>query len=124
LDNFKVYNDTLGHQEGDQILIQIAKILNSSARKQDTIYRYGGEEFAVLLLHTNKQEARVVAEKIRMSIEQSDFRKQEIFPNRKLTVSLGIAAYPDDAASKDSLLEHADKALYAAKHQGKNRACD
>jgi len=124
LDNFKVYNDTLGHQEGDQILIQIAKILNSSARKQDTIYRYGGEEFAVLLLHTNKQEARVVAEKIRMSVEQSDFRKQEIFPNRKLTVSLGIAAYPDDAASKDSLLEHADKALYAAKHQGKNRACD
>jgi len=123
LDNFKVYNDTLGHQEGDQILIQIAKILNSAGRKQDTIYRYGGEEFAILLLQTNKQDAHVVAEKIRNSVEQSDFRKQEIFPNRKLTISLGIAAYPDDAASKDSLLEHADKALYSAKHQGKNRVC-
>ena len=63
LDNFKVYNDTLGHQEGDQILIQIAQILNNSVRKQDTIYRYGGEEFAILLLQTNKQEACVVAEK-------------------------------------------------------------
>ena len=123
LDNFKVYNDTLGHQEGDQILIQIAQILNNSVRKQDTIYRYGGEEFAILLLQTNKQEACVVAEKIRMSVEQNGFRKQEIFPNRKLTISLGIAAYPDDAASKDSLLEHADKALYSAKHQGKNRVC-
>ncbi|MDO8748193.1 MAG: sensor domain-containing diguanylate cyclase [Candidatus Omnitrophota bacterium] len=123
LDNFKVYNDTLGHQEGDQILIQIAKILNSAGRKQDTIYRYGGEEFAILLLQTDKQEAHVVAEKIRNSVEQSDFRKQEIFPNRKLTISLGIATYPDDAASKDSLLEHADKALYSAKHQGKNRVC-
>ena len=123
LDNFKVYNDTLGHQEGDQILIQIARILNSSARKQDTIYRYGGEEFAILLLQTTKQEARVIAEKIRISIEQSDFRRQEIFPNRKLTISLGIATYPDDAASKDPLLEHADKALYSAKHQGKNRVC-
>ena len=123
LDNFKVYNDTLGHQEGDQILIQIAKILNSAGRKQDTIYRYGGEEFAILLLQTNKQEARVVAEKIRNSVEQSDFRKQEILPNRKLTISLGIATCPDDAASKDSLLEHADKALYSAKHQGKNRVC-
>ena len=123
LDNFKVYNDTLGHQEGDQILIQIAQILNNSVRKQDTIYRYGGEEFAILLLQTNKQEARVVAEKIRMSVEQNGFGKQEIFPNRKLTISLGIAAYPDDAASKDSLLEHADKALYSAKHQGKNRVC-
>lgn len=123
LDNFKVYNDTLGHQEGDQILIQIARILSGSARKQDTIYRYGGEEFAILLLQTTKQEARALAEKIRISIEQSDFRRQEIFPNRKLTVSLGVATCPDDSANKDSLLEYADKALYSAKHQGKNRVC-
>jgi len=75
------------------------------------------------LLQTTKQEACVIAEKIRISIEQSDFRRQEIFPNRKLTISLGIATCPDDAASKDSLLEHADKALYSAKHQGKNRVC-
>ena len=123
LDNFKIYNDTIGHQEGDKILREVAKILGVSARKQDSLYRYGGEEFAVLLLHTSKTEAYSIAERIRQAIEKYHFLNEEIFPHKKLTLSLGIATFPDDASLKDKLLEHADKSLYDAKRQGKNRIC-
>ena len=123
LDNFKIYNDTLGHQEGDQILKQVAQILGVSARKLDSVYRYGGEEFAILLLQTNKIEACSIAERIRLTVEKYDFRQKEILPDKKLTISLGVATFPEDANSKDSLLIYADKALYKAKHQGKNRLC-
>ena len=123
LDNFKTYNDTLGHREGDQILVQIAKLLALSARKQDSIYRYGGEEFAILLLQTTKAEAYIIAERIRLTVEKYNFPQDQTLPDKKLTVSLGVAAFASDAATKELLLEHADKALYTAKHQGKNRIC-
>lgn len=123
LDNFKIYNDTLGHQDGDKILKEVAKVLSVSARKQDSLYRYGGEEFAILLLHTTKTEAYIIAERIRQAIEKYHFINEEIFPHKNLTLSLGIATFPDDASTKDELLEHADKALYEAKRQGKNRIC-
>lgn len=123
LDNFKIYNDTLGHQEGDKILKEVAQVLGVSARKQDSIYRYGGEEFVILLLQTSKTESCIIAERIRSAVEKYTFLHEEIFPNKKLTVSLGVATFPEDAAAKDLLLEHADKALYNAKRQGKNRIC-
>lgn len=123
LDNFKVYNDKLGHQQGDKLLNQVAKVLKASARKEDTVCRYGGEEFAVLMGKTNKMEALVIAERIRQSIEKFNFQLEEILPNKQLTLSMGIACYPEDAAKKDELIIHADKALYEAKHQGKNRIC-
>lgn len=123
LDNFKSYNDTYGHQKGDQILKQIARILIISSRKQDSIYRYGGEEFTILLPQTNKHEARLIAERIRLSIEKYDFPRAESSPEKKLTLSIGLATLPNDAITKDTLLAYADKALYEAKHQGKNRIC-
>src|SRR3989338_3348461 len=123
LDNFKTYNDMLGHREGDQLLVQIAKLLTLSARKQDSIYRYGGEEFAILLMQTTKSEAYIIAERIRLTVEKYNFPHEQTIANKKLTVSLGVAVFPGDAESKELLLEHADKALYAAKHQGKNRIC-
>ena len=123
LDNFKGYNDTFGHQKGDQILKQIARLLILSARKQDSIYRYGGEEFAILLQHTNKQEARFIAERIRAAIEQYDFQQPQNHSAKKLTISIGLAAFSEDAQTKDALLGHADKALYEAKNQGKNCIC-
>lgn len=123
LDNFKVYNDALGHQEGDQLLLEVAQILKVSARKQDFVCRYGGEEFAVLLPQTNKIEAFVIAERLRQAVEKYKFQLEEILPNRQLTISLGVASFPEDSSNKDSLLEYADKALYEAKHQGRNRIC-
>lgn len=123
LDNFKMYNDAYGHQKGDQILKQIARLLSLSARKQDSIYRYGGEEFAIILTRTTKHEARAIAERIRTTIEKYDFQQTNNPADKRLTVSSGLATFPDDADSKDTLLACADKALYEAKHQGKNRIC-
>lgn len=123
LDNFKMYNDAYGHQKGDQILKQIARLLSLSARKQDSIYRYGGEEFAIILTRTTKHEARAIAERIRTAIERYDFQQTNNPADKRLTVSSGLATFPDDADSKDTLLACADKALYEAKHQGKNRIC-
>ena len=121
IDNFKIYNDTFGHQRGDQALVQVAQLLKSAARKQDSLYRYGGEEFALLLVETDKKEAYRLAEELRQTVERYDFPQKEILPDKKLTISLGLAAFPDNANSKDSLLTYADQALYEAKHQGKNR---
>lgn len=123
IDNFKAYNDTYGHQKGDQILKQIARVLLISSRKQDSIYRYGGEEFAILLPQTNKHETRLIAERIRIAVEKYDFQAAENPPDKKLTISIGIATLPNDALTKDTLLGYADKELYEAKHQGKNRIC-
>ena len=121
IDNFKIYNDTFGHQRGDQALVQVAQLLKSAARKQDSLYRYGGEEFAVLLVETDKKEAYRIAEELRQAVERYDFPQKEILPDKKLTISLGVAAFPDNANSKDTILNYADKSLYEAKHQGKNR---
>lgn len=121
IDNFKIYNDTFGHQRGDQALLQVAQLLKGASRKQDSLYRYGGEEFAVLLVDTDKKEAYRIAEELRQAVERYDFPQKEILPDKNLTISLGVAAFPDNANSKDTLLTYADKSLYAAKHQGKNR---
>ena len=121
IDNFKIYNDTFGHQRGDQALVQVAQLLKGAARKQDSLYRYGGEEFAVLLVETDKKEAYRIAEELRQAVERYDFPQKEILPDKKLTISLGVAAFPDNANSKDTILNYADKSLYEAKHQGKNR---
>lgn len=123
LDNFKRYNDAYGHQKGDQILKQIARVLIISSRKEDSIYRYGGEEFTILLPQTNKHEARLIAERVRMAIENYDFQQAENLQDKKVTLSIGLATLPNDAITKDTLLVYADKALYEAKHQGKNKIC-
>jgi diguanylate cyclase (GGDEF)-like protein len=123
IDDFKIYNDKLGHQAGDKILKNLAGLLRNQSRKMDYTCRYGGEEFTVILPHTDKKEAFFIAERLRENIEKYYFNHEEILPHKKLTVSLGIASFPVDGSTPSELIAASDKALYQAKHKGKNTAC-
>lgn len=120
LDNFKEVNDTYGHQRGDAILIEFSERVSSTLREVDTFARYGGEEFICLLSETDVDGARTTAEKI------CDVIRSDLFggPGEEpiaLTVSVGVASYPDHGAGFRSLVEAADKALYVAKDSGRDR---
>ncbi len=121
VDHFKNYNDTLGHPAGDEVLREVSQILKRSVRDSDVVARYGGEEFAVILSGTDRGGAHVLAERIRQKVEKTDFFKEEIQPGGQLTISVGIATFPNDAVTEDELIERADKALYHAKNSGRNR---
>ncbi|MDO8662835.1 MAG: sensor domain-containing diguanylate cyclase [Candidatus Omnitrophota bacterium] len=123
IDHFKIYNDTLGHQAGDKILSELASLLKDQSRKMDFVCRYGGEEFAVILPQTDKQEAFLIAERLRMDIEKHAFTQEDIFPTKKLTVSLGISSFPEDGLLPAELISASDKALYQAKSKGRNNTC-
>jgi len=116
IDNFKKFNDTFGHQTGDAILKNIPNVFRVISRKIDTIARYGGEEFAIILPNTKKTEALVLAERLRKSVEESDSLKD-------ITISIGIASFPEDGEKKEVLISNADRALYEAKRTGKNKVC-
>ncbi len=121
VDNFKNYNDTLGHPAGDEVLRKIAQILKQTARENDIVARYGGEEFAIILPGTDKRGAGVVAERIREAVETTYFEHEEIQPQGKVTISIGVASTPEDATSAEELTQKADAALYYAKRHGRNR---
>lgn len=114
IDNFKSYNDLFLHQAGDEVLRMTAQCLKAVLRSADVAARFGGEEFCLLLPQTTLSEARLIAERIRERIEQTDF------PNRKITVSVGVASYSPFQNSPREIIEAADKALYQAKRIGKN----
>jgi diguanylate cyclase (GGDEF)-like protein/putative nucleotidyltransferase with HDIG domain len=118
LDFFKTYNDTYGHLAGDDVLTNIGKCIQASIRTVDLAFRYGGEEFAVILPETANEGTYLVAERIREKIEQ------KVFSGRSsITASLGIATWPTDGVTKEQMLVSADKALYTAKGTGRNRTC-
>jgi diguanylate cyclase (GGDEF)-like protein len=125
IDCFKGVNDKYGHQAGDFVLRRIASILRLNFRESDFITRYGGEEFAFMMLHTSSKEASKILEKIRTLIEQEDFfiPVKSLLPIRlKVTVSIGFVSFSDKAqVVQEEFLKNADKALYRAKHLGKNR---
>lgn len=123
VDHFKAYNDTLGHKEGDNCLILVAKALGSiSLRKMDIITRYGGEEFAILLYDTPEKGARFVAERICCAIREANIAHPASPTAPHITVSVGVAtAIPEHPESYHGLIHVADEALYDAKHQGRNR---
>ena len=123
VDNFKNYNDTLGHMNGDEALRNIASVLNEKSRKFDTVARYGGEEFVIVMPGTSKENARLFAERLRNEVEKTFADEKDIQPNKHLTISCGVASYPEDATSKEDLVMRADIALYEAKRSGKNRTC-
>jgi diguanylate cyclase (GGDEF)-like protein len=123
IDHFKRYNDTYGHPMGDEALKKIADILRSTTRKTDIPARYGGEEIAVILPKTDKEKAITVAERMRKAVSKCDFVQDDGTPTRKITLSAGVASYPQDADIKKELVGLADKALYAAKDKGRNRVC-
>jgi len=123
IDDFKIYNDTLGHQAGDKILKDLALLLRNQSRKMDYVCRYGGEEFTIILPHTDKKEAFLIAERIRMDIQKYPFLNEKIFPDKRLTVSLGISTFPDNGQLPAELITSSDKSLYQAKNKGKNNTC-
>lgn len=123
VDHFKHYNDTNGHPAGDEILRQIARMAKSMTRKSDFVARYGGEEFVIVMIGAGKMEALNHAEHLREVIEQNPFPDGEKQPLGRITISGGIASYPEDADSAGELLRLADEALYRAKNGGRNVIC-
>ncbi|MFH1360329.1 MAG: sensor domain-containing diguanylate cyclase [Candidatus Omnitrophota bacterium] len=123
IDNFKMFNDSWGHQNGDIVLQELARVLKESSRDNDYVCRYGGEEFSIILTQTNKEQAYVSAERLREKIAQFDFPKFSSEHFLKLTVSIGIAEFPDDTQTKEELITKADQAMYTAKFIGKNKTC-
>ena len=120
LDRFKNVNDTFGHSIGDGILRAVATLLRRNVRKVDTVTRYGGEEFCVLLPRVAKAEALDVAEKLRRSVAQAPLPGASGQPPIQLTISIGVASHGSDASEVSQLIEAADKALYEAKRGGRN----
>ena len=121
VDHFKAYNDRNGHPAGDVVLRRLAEIFREHLRSLDVVARYGGEEFAFLLLDTDTEGAHVAAEKIRAAVEAEPFANQASQPTGNVTISLGVASFPDHGDSPDTVLRAADRALYRAKEAGRNR---
>ena len=121
VDDFKNYNDTLGHVAGDRVLRSLADVLRDELRVSDIAARYGGEEFSVIMVNSNRTEAGEAAERLRETIQLHPFPNEDIQPRGDLTVSIGIASYPQDADSYEELVGAADEALYEAKRRGKNQ---
>jgi diguanylate cyclase (GGDEF)-like protein len=121
IDDFKRINDELGHKKGDEALTAVADIIRRNLRKIDTPFRYGGEEIVILLPGTPEFEAVHTAERLRRVIQQHrGFRDANGNP-REITVSVGVAVYPDTAKTADQLFSQADSAMYRAKQRGKNQ---
>ncbi|MEW6001404.1 MAG: diguanylate cyclase [Nitrospirota bacterium] len=121
IDDFKLFNDTEGHLAGDEVLKNIAKISKDSLRVIDVIARFGGEEFAVIMPQTEKDEAFLVAERIRKSIKERLPCFWKIFPKKNITISIGVATFPIDGKDRKELIRNADKALYRGKMEGKDK---
>lgn len=119
IDFFKKINDTYGHQYGDRVLKKIAQLLKTNVREEDFVARYGGEEFAVILKKCDEKDAYKAGEKIRKRVEKNKW----LMDNKKIniTISIGIACFPNQANSKDALIKAADSALYKAKEEGRNK---
>jgi diguanylate cyclase (GGDEF)-like protein/putative nucleotidyltransferase with HDIG domain len=115
VDDFKLVNDTLGHTAGDAVLCEVGRLAMGAIRASDQFARVGGEEFALLLPETSQLEALIVAERVRRAVAGA-----AILPDRTVTVSAGVATWPDDASTLEDLEGKADRALYWAKRNGKN----
>jgi len=118
VDNLKRYNDQNGHLRGSEVLRQVAQILVREARSIDLVAKYGGDEFVVILPQTEREGACVLADRIQQAVEATAF---PLVPPGIITVSLGVATYPENGLTAGELLESADIALYAAKQAGKNQ---
>lgn len=119
LDNFKQLNDTQGHHHGDFVLKVVAAILKECTRSYDIASRYGGDEFAIILPHSSKEAGRTIAERIRNNVLVNP--RLMAYPH--ISISLGIASFPDDAKNAEEIIQKADETLYKAKNLGKNCVC-
>jgi diguanylate cyclase (GGDEF)-like protein len=121
VDDFKHYNDSLGHLAGDEVLRMLAEAMQEDVRVSDVVARFGGEEFGIIMVNTGPEEAAEAAERLRRKVEERTFPDEEIQPGGDLTVSVGYACCPRDGEAYRELIERADEALYDAKRRGKNR---
>ncbi len=121
IDHFKKYNDQNGHPEGDKLLKEFAKLLKTCVRTTDIPARYGGEEFVVLLPETELLQAKIVAERICKTISSTHFEHGHKQPLGLVSVSIGVASYPQDGKHYKDVLEIADKRLYSSKSNGRNQ---
>lgn len=121
VDHFKRYNDTYGHQQGDELLRILAATLLQNVRQSDIVGRYGGEEFAVVLPETDKESAYILARRLCEVVADTPFPGYPGGLPEQCTISIGVASYPDDALSLSELVAAADEALYRAKRSGRNR---
>ncbi len=119
LDHFKAVNDTVGHQKGDEVLRAVSDVLRRCSRESDYLARYGGEEFTMILPRTGLQEAVTLAQRVRAGVAEIDAGH----PGLQVTVSIGVAAFPDSALDSDGVLAAADTALLRAKALGRDRVC-
>jgi diguanylate cyclase (GGDEF)-like protein len=119
IDFFKSVNDQFGHVHGSQLLIDMASILRRELRGSDLIYRYGGDEFIVLLPETNIEEAKQTALRLSVAIKANEFEVQE--KPYKLSLSVGLAVYPEDAKSARALIDFADQMMYMSKKSGRGK---
>lgn len=131
VDHFKTYNDKHGHPAGDRLLRRLAEVLlggrvsglPAQTRASDIVARYGGEEFVIVLPETNLEGAQIKAERIRGLIADYAFDNASAQPLGRVSVSIGVAAFPNHGAEKQQLIDAADRQLYRAKHEGRNRVC-
>ena len=121
VDTFKNFNDTMGHPQGDQLLRNLSLLLARSVRDVDLVARYGGEEFVIMLPETRKDDAVILAERVRSLVAQHPFEHRDVQPGGRITVSVGVASFPADGGSPSEVLVRADKALYRAKEGGRDR---
>jgi diguanylate cyclase (GGDEF)-like protein len=123
IDFFKNYNDAFGHQAGDLILRRIAQAIMENTRTSDIVCRYGGEEFVIISPELSKQDAKRMAEKLRQIVEKLELPQIKTVPTGKLTISSGVASFPEDGNTTYQLILNADKAMYKAKETGRNKVC-
>ena len=121
VDFFKHYNDTVGHLAGDIALRELAVVMRREFRLHDMVARYGGEEFALIMINATREEAAPILERLRADVQEHPFRHRDLQPAGRLTVSAGLAAFPEDGTTYEALLKSADDALYRAKNAGRNR---
>ena len=121
IDDFKKYNDFNGHQAGDEALKITAHCLKAALRSADVACRYGGEEFCILLPQTSLSEAGVIAERMRQRVAETDFPYGKSQPLGVVSISVGVSTFALDIDTAEKVISAADRALYKAKSQGKNR---
>jgi diguanylate cyclase (GGDEF)-like protein len=128
IDHFKQVNDGMGHLVGTTLLAELGKVIKNTLRETDLIYRYGGDEFVVLLQDVGVEYAKLVGERLLANIKQQRFDVSQIEGRRKvqpveLTVSIGVAGFPSDAKSRDEVIDVADRLMYEAKKSGRGQVC-
>jgi diguanylate cyclase (GGDEF)-like protein len=121
IDYFKHYNDTNGHLAGDEALRNIAMLIQQGVRQTDIVARYGGEEFSAILINSEKEDAKKIAERVREIVAETRFPNENFQPNGDLTVSIGVGTFSPSISTLTDLIREADNALYRAKGAGRNR---